>query len=649
MTENTASSHPAPKAHSRFLPEWEVAELPRPPFAGWKLWVGLLGPGVVLAGTSIGTGEWLFGPAVTAQYGASVMWLASISIVFQVFANLIFMRYALASGEPIVVGILRAYPGPKFWICILALLEFFAIWPYNASNAAVPLSAAFLGRLPGPEDTNFVNGLGITIFLGSFVPLIFGGTVYRMLEWIMSVKLVVVLLFCGIICIFTVSGHTAMQVIKGFFGFGTLPLRAEVLVVGDHFNIARDVDGVKHKLSGSFRDGKLDFVVLEIGDVGVSQKYKTEEKVPAEARATYDAMLEFARATSVPGTFHLYTAREGSELTIKGVIDEGRLWQPQSIVVATDGTSNTYTAIDQVPESVRPRVVDLMENNGAELTNIVSYYQKHGELPPLDWAMIAAFVGIAGAGGMSNTLFSNYCRDKGWGMGKHVGAIPSAVGGRNIALSHVGKTFELTDENRHRWHGWLRHVIRDQTAVWMLCSFIGMALPCMISLEFIRNHTVEGQRVAAMTAEGLAARYPNSSAFLWFITLFTGFLVLAPGQVSVGDQIARRWTDIIWTFSKRLRTFKGNQVKFLYYGILTVYAIWGLGVLIVVKNPLNLAKIGAVVGNASLGFSALIALYLNRTMLARELRPKWFLQLGVLGCVIFFLGMATTVFVLFFL
>ena len=144
MAENTSSSHPAPSTHSRYLPEWEIAELPKPPFAGWKLWVGLLGPGVVLAGTSIGTGEWLFGPGVTAQYGASVMWLASISIICQVFANLIFMRYALASGEPIAVGILRAYPGPKFWITILAFIEFFAIWPYNASNAAVPLSAAIL-------------------------------------------------------------------------------------------------------------------------------------------------------------------------------------------------------------------------------------------------------------------------------------------------------------------------------------------------------------------------------------------------------------------------------------------------------------------------------------------------------------------------
>jgi len=31
----------------------------------------------------------------------------------------------------------------------------------------------------------------------------------------------------------------------------------------------------------------------------------------------------------------------------------------------------------------------------------------------------------------------------------------------------------------------------------MMASFIGMALPCMLSLQFIRNATVAGDRVAA--------------------------------------------------------------------------------------------------------------------------------------------------------
>src|SRR5687767_12919794 len=104
--------------------------------------------------------------------------------------------------------------------------------------------------------------------------------------------------------------------------------------------------------------------------------------------------------------------------------------------------------------------------------------------------MLAAFVAIAGAGGMTNTLFSNYARDKGWGMGLKVGAIPSAVGGKTIRLSHVGKVFPLNDETRPRWRGWMRFIIRDQVVIWMLCSVLGMALPCMLSMELIRHAPV---------------------------------------------------------------------------------------------------------------------------------------------------------------
>ena len=113
----------------------------------------------------------------------------------------------------------------------------------------------------------------------------------------------------------------------------------------------------------------------------------------------------------------------------------------------------------------------------------------------------------------------------------------------------------------------------------MPASFIGMALPCMLSLQFIRNATVAGDRVAAMTAEGIAMRYPDYGGLFWTLTLLCGFLVLAPGQISVGDQIARRWTDIIWTASSRVKRLGGTRVKYVYYSILSVYAVWGLFVL----------------------------------------------------------------------
>jgi Mn2+/Fe2+ NRAMP family transporter len=78
----------------------------------WRHWSALIGPGVLMVGSNIGGGEWLFGPIVTAQYGGQLMWLATLSIGFQIFYNLSVMRYTLATGEPIFVGFLRTRPGP---------------------------------------------------------------------------------------------------------------------------------------------------------------------------------------------------------------------------------------------------------------------------------------------------------------------------------------------------------------------------------------------------------------------------------------------------------------------------------------------------------------------------------------------------------
>ena|GEM_PF-3976732 len=103
------------------------------------------------------------------------------------------MRYTLYCGEPVPVGGFRTWPGPAAWTVWYAVLDLGnSIFPYNSANAAVPLAAMIIGHLPGDgsvpvlgvvlSETQLVKLLGFVIFLAAFVPLIFGGTVYRMLE-----------------------------------------------------------------------------------------------------------------------------------------------------------------------------------------------------------------------------------------------------------------------------------------------------------------------------------------------------------------------------------------------------------------------------------------------------------------------------------
>ncbi|MGE0607892.1 MAG: Nramp family divalent metal transporter [Pirellulales bacterium] len=547
---------------------------------------------------------------------------------------------------------MRTHPGPKFWLLLYVILDLGSIWPYNAANAAVPLAAAMLGHLPGDATVTLmgwgvteglvVKLLGYVIFLLAFVPLVFGGAIYRMLEKIMAFKLVVVLGFLGFVTVFMVSRANVREVLQGFISVGTVPLRAETVIAGRHFTLAEHEPGrasfpdTVYTVKGTIENGEPKVFEFIEGDGQRIVSYPIDHEPTAELRQRREEMASRALNLTERFGFYIRTQDEDASLEIEGQISPEGIWLP-TLYSFRDGPSVTRAEhLEDVPEPLRARCQTLAAYKGLDPANLAAYVAEHRRLPRLDWAMIASFAAIAGAGGMTNVMFSNYARDKGWGMGKHVGAIPSAVGGRQIELSHNGQVFIPNQESLPRWRGWMRHVIKDQLVVWMLASFVGMALPCMMSLEFIRNAPVKGDRVAAMTAEGIADRYPEYAAIMWPLTLLVGFLILAPGQMVASDLLARRWTDIYWNYSQRAKRMAGNQVKLVYYSILAGYGVFGL-IALTFFNPLQVAVIAGLLQNIGLGVTALLALYVNRTLLPPALRPNAFMQSGTFLSGVFFM------------
>ncbi len=633
------------------LRPWTVGEMPAAPTGGWRRWLSVVGPGMLLAGASIGSGEWLTGPGITAQYGATLLWLATLSIVGQVFVNIEMIRYTLYCGEPIVVGFFRSWPGPRLWTICYALLDIAAIWPFNVAGAAVALAAALLGHLPGDgsvvvlgltmTEGDLVKGLSYTLFLLAFVPLIFGGTIYKMLLRIFTIKLILVLIYLSFFAAFTVSGANAWDIFSGFFRFGQVPVRADTVIAGRHFTLQEQDEedaGKRYTLKGTVAKDGVEVIEFTVAGQGESTTYVSERKLSDSLKAKRARLVEQAISLAKPGRFFVRDKMQGETLTVVGSIAPDGAWHATQITVG----NQSYRRVDDVTEPYAARARELVRYQGMQEVNAFGYWHEHGRLPSLDWGLLATLVAIAGAGGLANTLYSSFARDKGWGMGARVGAIPSLVGGRTIALSHVGEAFRPNDNNRPRWRRWMRYIIEDQLVVWMLCNFLGMALPCMLSLEFIRHAPVSGNRVAAMTADGMAHRYPDWGPVLWLLTLGIAFLILYPGQILSGDMIARRWTDIIWSCNPQAQRLHGNQVKYVYYGILLVYALWGL-IALWLFDPLRILKIGGVLMNLAMGFSALHTWYVNRTLLPRELRPGWFMQAGVIGCGVFFLGITVVV------
>lgn len=627
------------------LAPWEVDGLEPAPVHSWRDWTSMIGPGVLLAGSSVGAGEWLFGPAVTAQFGGTFLWLATISIVTQVFYNLEVMRYTLYCGEPIFAGYFRLSPGPKLWTLVYLLLCVAHIWPFMASNAAVPLAAAILGHLPGNALVSFsgismteaalVKCLGYTIFLLAFLPLIFGGKIYNVLERMMTWKLIIVLGFLISVTSFMISPRNAWEVVTGFFRFGEVAIRAETVVAGPHFNLTRRDGETTYTLNGTVEDERLLLTAFTARLANATTSYNPNGNLPIEVAAIRSRMADEARTLAQPGQFYIEARRRNTDYEIRGKINPDGVWEPAQYVIRDANSITRATSPAQLNAEQQQLIEQLVVNQGFERRGVVGYIREHQALPPLDWPLLSAFAAIAGAGMLSNALFSNYARDKGWGMGAKTGAIPSAIGGHQVSLSHVGKVFDVTDKSLVQWRGWFRHIMRDQV-VWMFCSVVGLALPCMLSLEFIRNASVSGTRVAALTAEGISSRYPDYAGFWWVLTLFVSFILLAPNSVFSGDLIARLWTDILWIGDERVRQMPTSHVKRLYYAILTIYGVWGLAALTFL-DPLQIAMVGAILGNVALGFSAFHTLAVNRTLLPKPLRPSLFMQLGLFACGAYFL------------
>lgn len=580
-TSTNDGSFVAPHPGVKQMPQWNTADLVEPPRFTWRNWFAMLGPGLIMGGAAIGGGEWLVGPEVTAKYGGALLWLATLSILGQVVYNLEISRYTLYTGEPIFTGKFRTLPGPVFWLGIYLVLDFGAVFPYLAANAATPLAYVILQAEPHPELIEshwwLHKALSYLIFFGAIVPLIFGGKIYNALKLIMSFKIFSVLGFLLILGLFYSTPVSWIEIATGFLKVGTVPVRHGEDVNGNGtLDEGEDWDG----------DGHLDVM---------------EEALPMDVDSDNDG---------VPDT---WSDRNG------------------------DGAPEKFDDVDG--DGIR---------DGDNVDNAIVAWLQGRKIPIPDLTLIAslsALVAIAGSGGLSNTPISNYTRDSGWGMGHHVGAIPSIVGGHDIKLSHVGSVFEVTEESLRRWHKWYRHVLRDQLVVWMPACFLGLALPSILSIEFLRRGTVASQWTAAgMTADGVHARVSEVSghglgSFFWFMTLFCGFLVLAPSMASSADGLVRRWVDVIWTASPRLRKWAPEDIRKLYFMVLVCWAAFGA--IMLPLNPQALLHISTLIMNYALAFSCWHALAVNLILLPRELRPNWFIRIALASAGLFFAVMAS--------
>lgn len=280
-------------------------------------------------------------------------------------------------------------------------------------------------------------------------------------------------------------------------------------------------------------------------------------------------------------------------------------------------------------------IIDIFFVSGKAWVDVAGGFLKFGSIPRgptgVDWALMGAFAAYSGAGGIGNCWITNWLRDKGFGMSKVIGFIPSAIAGKEVKLADVGSVFEPTGKNMRNWRQWWKYLWVDQGIVFGIGCVLGMYLCVVLAYGIIPQGTdIGGLAAGAYQAEYLMKRIGRA---MWFLTLINGFWILFGTQLSIVDGFTRVVTDHIWAGSERMRRL--GDVRYIYYSILIIFVIWGC-IAINLARPFILLVIGANMAAFIFVFSGVHILVTQHRFLPKEiLAPMWRQVIVALSCIFF--------------
>lgn len=128
-----------------------------------------IGPGIILAGTIVGSGELLLTTSLGAKHGFVFLWLILFSCVIKVFVQTELGRYAISSGKP-TLGALNELSGPRLganWMCwwwfVMMCTTIFQLGAMTGTvgqcfhlafpNISESLASSLSGSAPGLAET----------------------------------------------------------------------------------------------------------------------------------------------------------------------------------------------------------------------------------------------------------------------------------------------------------------------------------------------------------------------------------------------------------------------------------------------------------------------------------------------------------------
>src|SRR5688572_9016140 len=183
----------------------------------------ILGPGIILVGVGIASGEYILYPYIASQVGLMFLWAAFVGLVTQFFINMEVERYTLATGETAVTGFQRLWKPLGLVMVACAIIP--NMWPAWATSA----STATLFLFGGDEDS--ARWIAIPALLAIGIALSASPVVYQTIEKTEFVKVGLVLLFLVVALVAAVTAESYEELSQVATKFGQFPGELEFAVL----------------------------------------------------------------------------------------------------------------------------------------------------------------------------------------------------------------------------------------------------------------------------------------------------------------------------------------------------------------------------------------------------------------------------------
>lgn len=267
------------------------------------------------------------------------------------------------------------------------------------------------------------------------------------------------------------------------------------------------------------------------------------------------------------------------------------------------------------------------------------------EIPGLDSMILLGALAFAGAGGTLNLGQSNYIKDKGYGMGAHIGRITSPITGQEEPISEVGYHFPHDEANLARWRVWWRMACREHFVSFFLTCVVCLVLLTLISYSLLyqADGTLKpgaekyGQNMNFVLGEAVELnRLLGPGARLLFLVM--GIAILLTTEFGVLDGASRVSTDIVkvnWLRDNAVWTESKIYYLFLWGTILVGSGILLLGIEKV--SAFALFKLTAAINGGVMFLYSGTLIWLNRRALPEPLRMRW-PRLAIMVWAVLFFG-----------